>query len=278
MLGWLKNLFGAQPKPGSVDHAKGVLAQAYEAYRLARRDRPRENYQPFGYSGDAAIIGSHDLMHRRTRDLTRNTAQAKAIIGGITDLVVGTGMQAYAWPFAPSELYQIVTELESLQAGELGPRLAYALESDDLFEEYVSDPQQFDAEGRLSGFEMQRMLMQESATVGNGLLVRVFLKNYKRVPLAYQLFEREQLDQSQDRPASDGHNKIVGGLEFDSGNRVVAYHVYLDHPHDFFGVSQSSLLGVGSGLSTGSRRARIPADRVIDVALFHRPSASHRVS
>lgn len=265
MLGWLKSIIGG-PKPGTRDYARDVLSQAYEAFRLARRDRPREHYQPHGYSGDAAIIGSHDLMHRRTRDLVRNTAQAKRIIGGIVDLVIGTGMQTYSWPFAPSEMFEIVTELESLQAGELGPRLTYALESDDLFEEWSSDPKQFDVEGRLSWPEAQQMLMRESALVGNGLLIRSFRKDYSLVPLAYQIIEREQLDESQDRPASTGKNKIVGGIECDADNRAIAYHIYLDHPHEF------------AGSSVGSRRMRIPADRVIDLALFHRPSASLGIS
>lgn len=213
-------------------------------------------------------------MNRRTRDLFRNTAQAKRIISAIVNLVVGTGMQTYSWPFAPEELFQIVTELESLQAGELGPRLAFALESDDLFDEWANDPKQFDVEGRLSWVEIQRMMLQESALVGNGLLVRSFVKNYQRVPLAYQLLEREQLDESQDRPATLGKNKIVGGLEFNDSNQVVAYHIYLDHPHEFFGIGQSTLLGAGAVLSAGSRRQRIPVERVIDLALFHRPSAS----
>lgn len=283
MFGWLtkkrtQEPVQQRPAPNTADIARIALAQATEAYRLARRDRPRENYQPHGYSGDSAIIGSHDLMHRRTRDLVRNTAQAKGIISSLVNLIVGTGMQTYSWPFAPSELYQIVTELESLKAGELGPRLAYALESDDLFDEWANDPLQFDVEGRLNWPEMQRMVVGESATVGNGLIVRSFLKNYKIVPLAYQLFEREQLDETQDRPASQGKNKIVGGIEFDSSNRAVAYNLYLDHPHDFFGVSQSTLMGAGAPTSVGSHRIRVPAERVIDLALFHRPSASLGVS
>lgn len=280
MLNWLKNLVGEkkQAQPGSRDYAKELLNQSFEAYRLARRDRPREHNQPYGYSGDAAILGSHELMHRRTRDLVRNTAQAKRIISAIVDLVVGTGMQTYSWPFASSELFEIVTELESLQAGELGPRLTFALESDDLFEEWSSDPQQFDVEGRLSWVQIQRMLMQESALVGDGLLVRSFISDYKIVPLAYQIIEREQLDESQDRPASSGKNKIVGGREFDGRNRCVAYHIYLDHPHDFFGATQSALLGAGAVVSSGSRRMRLPAERVIDLALFHRPSASSGIS
>lgn len=276
MFGWLKKK--AQPQPGSRDFAHDLLNQSWEAFRLARRDRPREHYQPHGYSGDSAILGSHDLLNRRTRDLMRNTSQAKRIVNAIVDLVVGTGVQTYAWPFAPSEMFEIVTELESLQSGNLGPRLTYALESDDLFEEWSCDPSQFDSEGRLSWCEVQRMLMQESALVGDGLLIRVVPKNYKLVPLAYQLIEREQLDESQDRPASSGKNKIVGGKEFDANNRCVAYHIYLDHPHEFFGTGQSPLLGSGAVLSAGTRRQRVPAERVIDLALFHRPSASLGIS
>lgn len=263
-----------RPAPGSRDFAQELLAQSYEAYRLARRDRPREHNQPHGYSGDSAIIGSHDLMDRRVRDLVRNTAQGKRIIQALVDLVIGCGMQTHAWPFLPSELLQISTELESLESGDLGPRLQYALESDDLFEEYFSDPKQFDAEGRLSGPEMFRMMLGETVQVGNALLVRVFRKDYELVPLAWQLLEREQLDESMDRPASEGKNKIIGGIEFDGDNRAVAYHVYLDHPHEFFGMGQSALLGAGASLSVGSRRQTIPAERVIDLALYHRPSAS----
>jgi lambda family phage portal protein len=266
------------PLPGSAAFANEMLAQSFEAYKLARRDRPRENYQPHGYSGDSAIIGSHDLMHRRTRDLVRNTSQAKGIVGTIVDLVVGPGMQTYAWPFLPAELFAIVTELEQLQAGSLGPRLTYALESDDLFEEYSTDPKQFDVEGRLNWPEIQRMLLAESVTVGNGLLVRSFVKDFKLVPLAWQMFEREQLDESQDRPALPGNNKIIGGIEVNGANRAIAYHLYLDHPQEFFGISQATIMGTGAPLAIGSRRIRVPADRVIDLALFHRPSASLGVS
>ena len=194
MLGWLKNLTSSKQQPGSRGYANDLLMQSFEAYKLARRDRPREHNQPHGYSGDSAIVGSQELLHRRTRDLARNTAQAKRIVQSITNLVVGTGVQTYAWPFAPSEMFEIVTELESLNSGELGPRLSYALESDDLFEEWSGDPEQFDTEGRLSWSEVQRMLMGESVLVGDGILVRSFRKDYSLVPLSYQLREREQLD------------------------------------------------------------------------------------
>jgi len=223
MFDWMKSLFAKPPTPGSSEHARKILSQAFEAYRLARRDRPREHYQPHGYSGDAAILGSQDLANRRTRDLVRNTGQAKQIVRMLTNLIVGKGMMTFSWPFAPEELFQITTELDSIQSGELGPRLQFGLESDDLFDQYFSEKRHFDAERRLSGPEMYRMLLGESVTVGNGLLVRVGRKNYNPetdlVPVAWQMFEREQIDQGMDREAGRRGNKIVGGIEFDADNQ-----------------------------------------------------------
>lgn len=278
MFGWLKNLLPA-PKPGTEAYRHQMLSAAHEAYRLARKDRPREFYQPSGYSGDSAIATSHDMMHRRVRDLVRNTAQTKRIVTAFVDLVIGTGLQTYAWPFLPSEMFDLVTEIETIQQeGTLGPRLRYALESDDLFDEWFSDPKQFDAEGRMSGAEIFRMQLGECVQVGNGLLVRKFRRKFDLVPLCFQLIEREQLDESQDRDAGPGRNKIVGGVEVDANNQTVAYHVYIDHPQDMWWSAQSAMSGGGVGLAAGERRMRIPTERVIDLAMFHRPSATLGIS
>lgn len=279
MFKWIANLFGEQaPKnsgiPGSVEHAREILAESFEAYRLARRDRPREHNQPHAYSGDAAIMSSHGLMNRRVRDLVRNTAQGKRVRMAFQDLVVGTGFQTFSWPFAPQEMFQIVTELEKLEEGDLGPRLQFALESDDLYEEWSSDPKQFDVENRLSRAEMERMAIAETVVTGNSLIIRCFRPDYKIVPLCYQIIEREQLDESMDRPASEKQNKILNGIEFNKSNQAVAYHVLVDHPDDTFGGQGSSLLGAGISKGSGVRRIAIPADRVIDLACYDRPSSS----
>lgn len=272
MFGWLSGIFGGKnkgPKPGSKAFAREVLSQFYQqfgdAYRLARRDRPKEHFQPQHYSGNSAALGAADMMQRRVRDLVRNTAQAKRITQILVDLVVGTGMQTFSWPFAPAELFQIVTELENLAIGDLGPRLAFALESDDLWEEFGDDPKQFDTEGRLSRHEMERMALSETIQVGGCLLLRTRPSKYSLVPLQYQLIEQEQIDLSRDRVEVRGENKIIGGREYDSSNRVVAYYVFQNHPYDGYG-------------PLGSQSTRIPAERVIDLALFHRPSAGVGVS
>jgi lambda family phage portal protein len=84
------------------------------------------------------------------------------------------------------------------------------------------------------------------------------------VPLCYQLIEREQLDHSQDREQRGEQNKIVGGVEIDGTGRRVAYWIYDAHPDDIFG-------GVVHGLT---KSTRVPASRVIDLCLWHRPSAN----
>lgn len=280
MLGWLRSKFGGgdHARMGSREYARQILAESFEAFRLARRDRPQSHNQPHGYSGDAAVIGSHDLMHRRTRDSVRNIAQAKKIQRAFQNLVIGRGMQTFSWPFMPSELFEITTELDSIQSGELGPRLQYAMESDDLFESYFSERKRFDAENRMSGPEMYRMLLGEAVVVGSGLMVRVFRRDFDPdkhvVPAAWQMFEREQLDQSKDRPASKGKNAIVGGIEFNRDNQAVRYHLFLDHPHDYFGISASSLTGAGMPSSLGGRSIEVDAERVIDLSLYDRPSSS----
>ena len=271
MFDWITRFFSrSAAAQGSTEFAKQLLAQSWEAYRLARRDRPNEHNQPQPYSGNAAIESSHEMMNRRVRDIVRNTAQGKRIAMALSDLVIGRGMQTFSWPFAPAELLDIVTELDTLSTGQLGPRLTYALESDDYFEQWANDPEQFDAEGRLSWPEMQQLMLSETAQVGNGIMVRVRPTKYELVPLAFQMIEREQLDETADRERSAEQNKIVGGVEFDRQNRIVAYHVFVDHPHDAGSMNGSSVLGV---VSPG-RRTRIRAERVIDLAKYHRPSAA----
>lgn len=275
MLEWLFKKKPAASVPGSVEHAREILAESFEAYRLARRDRPREHNQPHAYSGDAAIMSSHGLMNRRVRDLVRNTAQGKRVKNAFQDLIVGTGFQTFAWPFAPQEMFQLVTEMEQIESGTLGPRLQFALEADDLYEEWSSDPRQFDAESRLSRMEMERMAVGESVVTGNSLIIRCFRKNYSIVPLCYQIIEREQLDESMDRDRSKGQNKILNGIEFDADNNAVAYHILLDHPDDSFSYSGSRFVGTSGISSTSSgRRQRIEANRVIDLSLWDRPSSS----
>lgn len=253
-LPWMKRL--RRRVAQFIDPRFAAPQSASEAYRWARIDRRTEHFQPAGRSGDAAIWESHELMNRRVRDQIINNAQAKRIVEALTDLAIGTGIQTFSSPFDPwMDLTNI--DLEQFDEG-----LRFALESDDLFEEWFHEPSQFSACGKLSGPDMQRLAFSECATVGDALLLRCQRNEPGRiVPLCYQILEREQLDTTVDRPASPGYNRIVNGVEVDAAGREVAFHLFDAHPHDDF-----------SPFANLAKSRRIPASRVIHLYLFRRPS------
>lgn len=246
----------ATPQERAIRHRLELSTQ--EAYRWARLDRRTQAYQPPARSGDAAIYESHDLMNRRIRDQVRNTAQAKKIVESLTDLVIGTGIQTFSSPFDPW------MDLTSLNMQELDEGLQFALESDDLFEEWFNEPAQFDAAGKLSGPDMQRLAFSECVNVGDAIILRCQRNEPGRItPLCYQIIEREQLDTTQDRPARPGQNKIVNGVELDATGREVAFHIFDAHPDDDF-----------SPFASTTTSTRVLADRVFHIYLFRRPSQS----
>jgi len=248
------------PATGQTRQERSIQAEieaaSREAYRWARVDRRTQAYQPAGRSGDAAIWESHDLMNRRIRDQAINTAQAKGIIESLTDLTIGAGIQTFSSPFDPW------MDLTQIDTGELDDGLRFALEADDWYQDWYESPEQFDAMGKLSGPAMQRLAFSECVQVGDAIILRCQRDDPDRiVPLCYQIIEREQLDTTKDRPASQGKRKIVNGIEVDKNGREVAFYIFDAHPHDVFAPFSGML-----------KSRRIPADRVIHIFMFRRPS------
>jgi lambda family phage portal protein len=255
-------------RPAAKQNAFGITDQAFidmvdaaagrEAYRWSRVDRRTQHFQPEAMSGDAAIWESHDMMNRRVRDQKINNAQVKRCVQALVDLVVGTGIQTFSSPFDPW------MDLTTLDMEDLDEGLRFALEADDWFEEWFNDPDQFDACGKLSGPDMQRLALSECIQVGDAIILRCMRNEPGRVvPLCYQIIEREQLDTTKDRPSSRGQNKIVNGIEIDANGREVAFHIFDAHPYD----QHSPFAGM-------VKSKRVRAERVQHIYLFGRPSQS----
>jgi lambda family phage portal protein len=264
--------------PPSVAEAKSFLAQleqaahagefqlaasvAHAGYRWGRHDRRTREYMPAHRSADAAIWESDDVMARRIRDQARNEPQTKKVRDALEDLIVGSGLLSFADPFVG------VTNLSDITRDALDGYLNYALEADELFEEWFCDKNAFDVAGKRTGPEIQRMLLGETVERGGCLLVRSMSDEPGRLlPLQFAVVEYDQLDHSFDRPAGPGQNKIIHGIEIDSRGRERSFRIYDDHPYDDF--SQASIAGKSS---------KVSADRVIHSALFRRPSQSIGVS
>jgi lambda family phage portal protein len=222
-------------------------------FRLGRIDRTNVNYQPEATSGDAAIQASQDLMHRRVRDQSQNNCHIKKAIVSIADLIVGTGMQTLSDPFEPW------LDLATMTPADMDERLAYALESDELFQEWFDDPKQFDAAGRLDGASFQRMVIKECVTAGSCFVIESFRSVPRgQIGLCYQLVESSHLDRTKNFPAGRGQNKTVDGVELDGANREVAFWLFVDHPDDY--------------LSSQAESKRVPATRCWHVFHPERPS------
>lgn len=233
-----------------------IMAGTQEAYRWGRIDRRTQHFQPHHQSGDAAIYESQELMNRRVRNEKLNNAQVKHIIEALTDLVVGCGVQTFADPFDP------LLDLSTLTPADLDDHLRYALESDERYEAWFQDERQFDVGGKLNGPAMHRLGMSECVETGDALIVKSQRKRRGTpITLCYQQIERDQLDLSKDRPAGNGQNKIINGIEVDKYGQEVAFHIYDAHPFD--GFSSAGLVGESS---------RVPAERVIHLYMFQRPS------
>lgn len=249
---FLAALERSEPAAVSAVHGSGHN----NAYRWGRLDRRTQSFQPYARSADAAIYESQELMHRRTRSESLNNAQIKKIEEALCDLIVGPGMLTFADPFDP------LLDLTALTGDDLDGALTYALEADDLYEEWFCDASQFSASGKLAGPDLQRISVLENIRVGDTLLLRINRDEPGRiVPLCYQIIERDQLDHTHDRPSGPGQNKIVNGIEVDSWGREVAFYIYDEHPHDDF-----------SAGTTMGKSSRILAERVNHLCLFQRPS------
>lgn len=239
-----------------------IQAGTQEAYRWGRISRRDQHFQPAQRSGDAAIYESQDLMHRRVRSEKLNNAQVKRIIEALVDLTVGCGVQTFADPFDP------LLDITALERDNLDDYIRYALESDDRYEEWFQDERRFDASEKMSGPVMHRMALNECIEVGDAIILRCRRpRASNQVGLCWQLLERDQLDNTKDRTAGHGENKIVNGIELDAMGREVAFHIFDAHPYDDF---------AGGGLS--GKSTRILADRVIHLFAFNRPSQNIGVS
>lgn len=220
-------------------------------YSGARLTKLNNHWRPDHYSGDRAIRESWSLLTARIRDLTRNDPVLTKCKQTLCRLVIGTGLNPFS---AANDLYNADDSISEFE-----------LESDTWFERWCLD--EADAQGEHSFWEMQKIAFEEEVVGGQVLWLRVMDSTPGRtVPLCYQLIEWEQVDMTKDRDAELSrsgkgrrYNKIQNGIEYDSRNRKVAYHLYDSHPYD-------------RGLFT-TESSRIPADRVIHQYFPHRPSA-----
>lgn len=236
-LGTLRNLLTPAP------------LRSQESYRGARSNRIWKNWYPPHASGDSAINDSFDTLLSRVRELSRDDPTLKAAKRAISKHVIGPGIMAFADALTANDANSYDDD-------------AFNDPSDDVFNRW-SEERECDIEGRFSFEEMQLHQWNEMMESGEALWLKVMDDRPGRsLPLAWQMLEAEQIDDSKDWEAGDGRCLCRRGIEYDRVGRPVAYWIFDAHPYDIAG---SPVLD--------SRR--VTADRVIHTFLPNRTS-EHR--
>jgi len=115
-----------------------------------------------------------------------------------------------------------------------------------------------DVTGKYSFKDIQKMAISTMAEDGEVLIRKV--KNYdNEFGFALQLLEADHLDEKFNIP----ERNIYMGIEYDSWNKPVAYHLYKTHPGKVYDVDLA--------------RVRVPADEIIHLFLPIRISATRGV-
>ena len=200
-MGWLDNLIGfISPKWGAARAAWKVQLEELRHYDAAGFGRVNNNWTAYNMSANETDSMSRDQLRARARDLERNSDFMGELLTAFERNVIGGGY--------------------TIQPKTGNPTL-----NDELIRlwDIWCKKQNCDVTCTQSFIQMMRMALVRKKIDG-GI---IFLKRYTSdglVPFKLQMLEVDELDISAVATQSEG-NKIIGGIEYNSYNKPVAYYI-----------------------------------------------------
>lgn len=214
---------------GLVDKIVGVFSperalqrqrsrEVQRRYDAARKDRTTSNWRPSNHSADLEALSDADVIRARARDLVRNNAYAKGIVRAKVRNIVGCGIRP-----------QVAVTRRNGKPNE-----RFNQRAEQVFERWQ---RRCDVSGRLSFYEMQRLIRSELTEAGECLVNFVRSSDRSRpVPLALELIEADRLASDVYMAGyinPDNGNEVRRGVELDKTTGApVAYWIYERHPND----------------------------------------------
>lgn len=189
-------------------------------------------------SADQEVRGDLRTLRARARELARNNDTASRYLGLVEDNVVGhEGIRLQAQ----------VRNMEGDQDEELNRQIERAWKR-------WGEPEQTTVDGRLGWVDVQKKAIRSVAQDGEALIRMVTGFRGNDFGFALHLLDPDQLDHTLNRDAGRGprgerRNAIRMGVEVDSWNRPVAYHLWNHHPSEYG--------------EPEKERVRVPADEII---------------
>ena len=195
-----------------------VKAAAYESASSAgARGR---TWKTSSAGPNFAAVQNLPLLRSRARDAIRNDPWAKSAIARLVSNTIGTGIQPH-----PQH-----------------PNKAIAKQQKQLWDDWVKEA---DADGLLDFYGQQTLAARAFFSDGETLLRRRLRRpsDGLSVPLQVQLMEADQLPVEKNELGRNG-GEILNGVEFDTDDRRVAYHLYRRHPGEYNRLNTMSMATV----------------------------------
>jgi lambda family phage portal protein len=232
-------------------------ARMYEGAKLSRLTA---DWLSSGTSADAEVWSSLTRLRNRARQVVRDSDHARAAIRTIRNNVVGCGVKLQSRVLMPRgrngkpRLNTVVNEAIERKWG------------------YWGDARFCHTGGKLSFKQMERLLIGSAGESGE-VLVRIVRQPFggSRIPLALEVIEADQLDETVDSAGMVPGQMVQGGewrmgVHVDEWQRPVEYAFLTSHPGDTRG-----------SVST-RQRVIVPAADVIHLMVAERPNQTRAVS
>jgi lambda family phage portal protein len=186
------------------------LTRARMLYDAASTGHRTAGWRPAATDANGEVRVAGERLRNVGREMVRNNAYAARALSVISSNVVGTG---------------IIPTIESPNRRTVG-RL------EELLRDHFDTPA-CDYNGRTDLYGLQALAMRTIVESGE-VLVRLRALNTEEardLPLAFQIqiLEPDFLDTLQDGPLPNG-NRAIQGVEFNAAGKVVAYHIFTEHP------------------------------------------------
>ena len=231
-------------------------ARPARLYEGAKFSRLTADWLASGNSADAEVRGSLATLRNRARQLIRDSDYARQAIRAIRNNVIGTGVKMQA---------QVMKQR--------GGRL------DDAANDRIEDrwaawglAETCHTAGRLSFQDIERLAVGSMAESGE-VFIRMVPQPFGngRVPLALEVIESDQLDETIDRAATVNGQQFGGGewrmgIHVDEWGRPLEYAFLTRHPgDDHSGYEQR-------------RHMVVPAAQVLHLMVAERPNQTRAVT
>ncbi len=229
------NIFSPQT---AYKRARFRAANEMRAYEGASKNRRTSHWKASSTSANTENFYAIETLRNRAREQVRNNPYANRIVSMIPNAVVGKGIVANITGESPQ----------------------VAVDAQATWNEWTTTTA-CDYDGKLTFAGLQNQVMRSVVESGE-CLVRL-RRTTDGVPLKLQVLEADHIATERTFSQPNGSNRVVNGIELNSRNEVVAYHLYENHP----GNTGMDMADIRKTLLV----TRVPADQIMHIFRKDRP-------